>query len=421
MNRAVFLDSDGVINEISEGQFIKSPAELKLFENSVEGIKLLNSLKLKVIVVTNTPQVARGLCTEKDIENIHMDLKRRLEENGAKVDAFYYCPHHPETYHKDIKPVLMKYRIKCECRKPNIGMIIRAKKDFDIDLKNSFIVGDRTIDIKTGKNAKCRTIMVNTGVAGNDKTYDVTADFVVNDIYDASLLIQNLVNVKTVILVGGRGERLRPLTDTLPKPMLSIKGKPLLQYLVGINKVSGITNIIMSGHYLFDKIKEYFEDGSKFGVKIEYVDDGNKPLGSGGALRNCSNLLPENFIVMSGDVFTNIDIWELLKFHFRKNSIATLVVRKTDHPYDSDLIELDEDFRAVKFYSKKNIKKIGDIANTSLFVFKKEIISFINGKKPNLESDVISKIIQLGNVYCYLNTKYIVKDIGTIERYNNIK
>lgn len=420
MNRAVFLDRDGVINEISESEFVNSISDLKLIEGAIEGIKLLNSLGLKVIVVTNTPQVARGLCTESDIKRLHEDLGELLEKEGAIINAFYYCPHHPEEYHTDIKTEFMKYRIECKCRKPNIGMIEEAAKEFSIDVKNSFLIGDRTVDIKTGENAGCRTILVKTGIGGNDKKFNVEADFTVNNILDSARLINSIIEMKTIILVGGRGERLRPLTDKLPKPMLPIKNKPLLEYLVELNRLYGINKIVMSGHYLFDKIKDYFKDGAKYGVSIEYVDDGTEPLGSGGALRNCEDTLPENFIVMSGDVFTNINLWELIKFHFKKDGMATLVVRKTDHPQDSDLIEMDDNLKAVKFYGKDSLNKIGDISNASPFVFKKGIIKFIVGGTPNLENDVVASAIKSTDVYCYFNTKYLIKDIGAPERYESL-
>ncbi len=421
MNRVVFLDRDGVINEISDGEFVNNMSELKLIDGAIEGIKLLNTLGLKVIVVTNMPQVARGLCTENDVENMHKELKKVLEKEGAVIDAFYYCPHHPENHHSDIRPELMKYRIECKCRKPNVGVIEEATKEFDIDVKNSFLIGDRTVDIKTGENAGCKTILVKTGIGGGDKKFDVEPDFIVDTILDSARLIKSIVEIKTVILVGGRGERLNPLTDSIPKPMLPIKGKPLLEYLVELNKKYGIDKILMSGHYLFAKIKEYFKDGAKYGVSIEYVDDGTEPLGSGGALRNCKDKLPENFIVMSGDVFTNINLWELIKFHLKKGCMATLVVRKTDHPQDSDLIEMADNLKAVKFYGKDSPNKVGDISNASPFVFKKGIIKFIVGDTPNLENDVVASAIKSTDVYCYFNTKYLIKDIGTLERYKSVE
>ena len=279
------------------------------------------------------------------------------------------------------------------------------------------MIGDRTVDVKTGENGGCRTILVKTGIGGTDKKYDVKADFDADTVLDAARLIKSIIEMKTVILVGGRGERLGHLTDKLPKPMLPIKNKPLLEYLVELNRLYGINKIVMSGHYLFDKIKDYFKDGAKYGVSIEYVDDGTEPLGSGGALRNCEDTLPENFIVMSGDVFTNINLWDLIKFHFKKDGMVTLVVRKTDHPQDSDLIEMDDNLKAVKFYGKDSPKKVGNISNASPFVFKKGVINFIVGGASNLENDVVASAIKSTDVYCYFNTKYLIKDIGTPERY----
>lgn len=418
MNRAVFLDRDGVINK--EVNLLSDIKQLEILPNSEKAIKLLNNLGFYVIVVANQPQVARGMITEKDVKKINESLKKQLKQGRARIDAMYYCPHHPETHHPDIKPECMKYRIECECRKPKIGMLKKAEKRFNLNLNASFLIGDQTRDILAGKNAGCKTILVKTGRGGKDKKFNVNADFIVDDLLEAAKLVEKIYNVKTLILVGGRGERLRPLTDNLPKPMLPVKGKPILEYLVKLNKKYGIENIVISGHYLFDKIKTYFDDGSKFGANIKYIDDGDTYLGSGGAIRNSAKMLSENFFVMSGDVFTDINLWEILKFHFNKKGIATLVVRKTDHPQDSDLVEIDENFKAIKFYGKNDLNKVGDIANASIFVFRKDVVNYIKGVSPNLENDVIAKIIKLSDVYCYLNTKYFIKDLGTHERYNSI-
>lgn len=417
--RAVFLDRDGVINEVSG--FVTKPEEVRLIDGAAEGIRILNSLGLKVVVVTNQPQIARGLCSEEDVERINSKIAEDLEKEGARIDAFYYCPHHPETHHKDVPEHARKYRIACRCRKPETGMMEQAAKDFGINLRHSFVVGDRTVDILSGRNAGCRTILVRTGDGGQDGKHEAEPDFISPDLRGAAGLVREIVNMKTLILVGGAGERLKPLTLETPKPMLPISGRPLLERLVELNRVHGIGNIVMAGHYLFSRITDYFGDGSRFGVNIEYVDDGEKPLGSGGAMKNCADLLPENFVVMSGDVFTNIDLWELIRFHFKQGGIATLVVRETDHPHDSDIIEMDGDSRAVRFYGKKSEHKVGNIANASPFVFQKAIMDFVNGEQPNLENDVVAKAISTGKVFCYLNTKYYIKDMGTPERYKKVE
>lgn len=419
MQKAVFLDRDGVINE-AEG-FVTNSDEIKLIGGAAEGIKLLNSIGMKVIVVTNQPQVARGLCTENDVERINRKISGELLAQGAKVDAFYFCPHHPEKHHADIPEHAVKYRVDCSCRKPLPGMIRKAAADFGIDIKSSYMVGDQTFDIKAAENAGCRSILVTTGKAGSDKKYDITPDFVCSDLKSACTLIKGISELKTVILAGGKGERLKPLTENMPKPMIPIGSKPLLEHLINLSKSHGINDIIIAGHYLFGSIKDYFGDGSGLGVRIEYVNDGPEPAGSGGAIRNCSHLLPENFIVLSGDVFTNIDLWELVKFHFSRKGLATLVVRETDHPQDSDIIEVGSDLKAVKFYPKNSREKKGNIGNVGIFAFSKGIMDFIQGARPNLERDAVAASISTGKVYCYINKNYYIKDTGTHERYRVVQ
>lgn len=418
LNRAVFLDRDGVINE--ENGFVTKFDELKIIFGVVEAIKILNKEGFKVIVITNQPQVARGLCSEKDIENLHQELGSQLESLGAHIDGFYFCPHHPETHHQDIPSYAQRYRISCNCRKPAIGLVEKAAQDFSINLKKSFFVGDRTVDVKTGADSGCSTFLVRTGFGGSDKKYEYEPDFRVSDVLEAAKIIEKMNSLTTIILAGGRGERLRPLTDSMPKPMMLIKGKPLLEHLIELNKAAGVNNILISGHYLFEKIKNYFNDGTKWGVQIEYIDDGDVPLGSAGALKKAEPLLSDDFIVMNGDLMTNFDLRELITLHFKKNSIASIVVRETDHPEDSDLITLDENNRALEFISKHNQDKIGNIANVGLFIFKKDILRFAP-KIGNLEYDILQTAIKNSYVACYLNKKYFMRDIGSLAGYTSAK
>lgn len=190
MNKAVFLDRDGVISE--EVNLLSDVNQLKILPNADKGIKILNNLEFYVIIVTNQPQIARGLITEEGVERINETLRLMLSERGAKIDAIYYCPHHPEKHHPDIKPEFMKYRIECECRKPKIGMLKSAERRFNLDLKYSFMVGDQTIDIQTGKNAGCTTILVKTGYGGSNGKYDVKPDYICGDLFEASKLVERL-------------------------------------------------------------------------------------------------------------------------------------------------------------------------------------------------------------------------------------
>ena len=182
---AVFIDRDGVINE--EISFITKPAQIKIIEGAEEGIKMLNKKGILSIITTNQPVVARNLITEKQLKIINKYLIKQFKIKGAKIDALYYCPHHPEKNHPEANNP--KYRKECECRKPNIGMIKEATKKFGINTNESYVVGDRTIDIQFGKNAGCKTILVKTGYGGKDNKYNVKADYYCNRLLDACKLI----------------------------------------------------------------------------------------------------------------------------------------------------------------------------------------------------------------------------------------
>ena len=176
--QAVFLDRDGVINE--EVDLLHREDQLALIPGAAEAIRRLNDAGILVIVVTNQPAVARNLCTEADVRRIHARLADMLREAArARLDAIYYCPHHPEKHHADGNPA---YRIDCECRKPGIGMLEQARLAFGLDYARCFMVGDTTRDIRTGRNAGCRTILVRTGYAGRDGKCDVQPDFVADDL-----------------------------------------------------------------------------------------------------------------------------------------------------------------------------------------------------------------------------------------------
>jgi len=189
MRHAVFLDRDGTINK-DVGLLIK-PEDLSLIPGAAEGIKLLNNRKTPVIVVTNQPVVARNLIKEEGVEAIHDKLQAMLKDEGALVEKIYFCPHHPETGHREAND--LKYRRECECRKPKIGMLIQAKKELDIDLTKSFMVGDKTTDIQAGKAASCTTILVETGSAGKDGQVDVKPDHVCKNLLEACKLIVGLL------------------------------------------------------------------------------------------------------------------------------------------------------------------------------------------------------------------------------------
>jgi mannose-1-phosphate guanylyltransferase/phosphomannomutase len=176
--QAVFLDRDGVINE--EVDLLHREDQLVLIPGAAAAIRSLNDAGVLAVVVTNQPVVARGLCTDEDVQRIHQRLREMLaNESRAHLDAICYCPHHPETHHADGNPA---YRGPCDCRKPNIGMLAQARKRFGLDYARCFLVGDSTRDIQAGKNAGCRTILVRTGFGGADGKHPVTPAVTVPDL-----------------------------------------------------------------------------------------------------------------------------------------------------------------------------------------------------------------------------------------------
>lgn len=151
--KTVFIDRDGTICE--EVNYLSRRADLKLFSFAAEAIRLLNENDFLVILITNQSGIARGFFDENTLVEIHEELTAQLTRQNAKLDAIYFCPHNAEH--------------NCRCRKPNVGMIEQAIKDFAIDLKDSWMIGDKAIDVETGFNAGTRTALVQTGYGRKDK------------------------------------------------------------------------------------------------------------------------------------------------------------------------------------------------------------------------------------------------------------
>lgn len=177
MNKAIFLDRDGVINQ-EPPHYAHRPDQVKLIPGSARAINILNKNSFIVTVVTNQAGVAKGYYQEEDVILFNNLMKDKLKRYGAKIDAIYYCPHHVEGK-------IDRYRIDCDCRKPKPGMLKRAEKDLNIDLKQSFIIGDKQSDINAGKIVGCKTILVLTGYGKELKNNDIRSDFIANNLYDA--------------------------------------------------------------------------------------------------------------------------------------------------------------------------------------------------------------------------------------------
>lgn len=155
--KAVFLDRDGTINKYIG--FLRDIDDFELIDGVASAIKAINASGYLAIVVTNQPVIARGEVSFEELQEIHNKMETLLGEQGAYVDAIYYCPHHPHKGYEGERPEL---KIECDCRKPKPGMLLQATKDFNIDLEHSWMIGDGENDIAAGKNAGCHTALIAT-------------------------------------------------------------------------------------------------------------------------------------------------------------------------------------------------------------------------------------------------------------------
>jgi histidinol-phosphate phosphatase family protein len=224
-------------------------------------------------------------------------------------------------------------------------------------------------------------------------------------------------DIKAVILAGGKGTRLGELTKEIPKPMVPLAGKPLLQYQVEWAKKEGIHSFIFIVNHLHQPILDHFGDGADFGVKIEYYVE-ETPLGTVGGLKEIEAQLKDTFLVLYGDVMMDMDLGRLVDFHRSKKAEATLVLHPNDHPYDSDLVEIDENARITAFHSKPHDENAyyRNLVNAGAYLFEPSILSLLNkAEKADFGKDIFPKIFQSHQLFGY-NTPEYLKDMGTPDR-----
>ena len=176
----IFLDRDGVINKNMDTR--PAVKDFELLENVPQAIKIINKSDYLSVVVTNQPMIAKGFVTFEEVNETNKKMETLLGDEGAFLNGIYYCPHHPE---KGFEGEISELKIDCECRKPKAGMLIKAAKDFNIDLSNSWMIGDSERDLLAGKNAGCRTIYISDKISEN-------ADFYAKDLYQAvNIIMEN--------------------------------------------------------------------------------------------------------------------------------------------------------------------------------------------------------------------------------------
>ncbi len=233
--------------------------------------------------------------------------------------------------------------------------------------------------------------------------------------------MQQIQFMKAIILAGGKGTRLGVLTKDLPKPMVPLLGKPLVEYQVELCKRYGLSEIIFIVNHLKQPLIDHFGDGCDFGIKISYFEE-SEPLGTVGGIKEIEHLLTEDFLILYGDVLVDMDLNRLFKFHREKQSEATLVVHPNDHPYDSDLVELDENERVTAVHPKPHNADTyyHNMVNAATYVFSPKVLTHLeNGVKADFGKNIFPQLIDKIRMFGYNTTEYL-KDMGTPERLEQV-
>ena len=224
--------------------------------------------------------------------------------------------------------------------------------------------------------------------------------------------------MKAVVMAGGEGSRLRPLTSGLPKPLVPVVGKPVMEHILRLLRKHGITDVVVTLQYLGSAIRDYFGDGADFGMDITYVVE-DAPLGTAGSVKNAQQYLDETFIVISGDALTDIDLGRALEFHRERKASATIVLTSVANPLEFGVVITKEDGTINRFLEKPSWGEVfSDQVNTGIYILEPGVLNLLPPATiVDWSSDVFPKMLRSGlPLYGYLAPGYWC-DIGNIQTY----
>jgi mannose-1-phosphate guanylyltransferase / phosphomannomutase len=227
--------------------------------------------------------------------------------------------------------------------------------------------------------------------------------------------------MRAVLMAGGEGTRLRPLTYDLPKPMVPILNRPIAEHILNLLKRHCITEVIATLFYLPDVMRDYFRDGSDFGIQLTYAVEEEHPLGTAGCVKNIAALLPSTFLVVSGDSLTDFDLSAAVTFHRQKNSKATIVLTRIANPMEFGVVITDASGRILKFLEKPSSSEIfSDTINTGIYILEPEILEGLTeGEPADFSSDLFPMLLAQGiPMYGYIASGYWC-DIGSLDAYRS--
>ncbi len=225
-------------------------------------------------------------------------------------------------------------------------------------------------------------------------------------------------SLKAVILVGGEGARLQPLTYHMPKPMVPVLNRPFVEHTIAYLRKYGIENIILAMSYLPEVIQNYFGDGSSLGVRLTYAME-NNPLGTAGAVKNAERHLGSTFVVLNGDIFTDLNLADIFVFHRHKGAKATIALTWVDNPCAFGVVETDSDGRVRRFVEKPGSDQVTtNWINAGIYILEPEVLEHVPTNSHYMfEKGLFPLLLELGEpVYGYPLSGYWL-DMGTPEKY----
>ncbi len=227
--------------------------------------------------------------------------------------------------------------------------------------------------------------------------------------------------MKAVVMAGGEGSRLRPLTAGLPKPLVPICNRPIMEHIVVLLKRHGIEDVVATVHYLADEIQNYFADGSDFGVRMSYSLE-ETPLGTAGSVKLAEDQLKnDEFLIVSGDALTDCDLTKAIDYHREKGGVATIVLSRVPNPLDFGIVITGEDGRVERFHEKPGWSEVfSDTVNTGIYILEPEVLRFMEpGRAYDWSGDIFPRLLDEGrSIFGYVMDGYW-SDIGSLQQYRD--
>ena len=225
-------------------------------------------------------------------------------------------------------------------------------------------------------------------------------------------------DMQAVVMAGGQGTRLRPLTSNQPKPMVPVVNKPIMEHIVELLRKHGFGQVVVTLQFLPTVITNYFGDGSAWGVDMNYVTE-ESPLGTAGSVRNARSFLDRTFVVVSGDAITDIDLTAAVRFHSERGAMVTIVLKKAPDPLEFGLVITEEDGRIARFLEKPGWGEVfSDTINTGIYIIEPDVLNLIPDDRPyDFSKELYPQMLENGlPLYGYVAEGYWT-DVGNHEQY----